>query len=78
MKIRTLISARSRSRAYAVLVLMMFLFTMILLVAATTQSAIWLRAEINLVEKRQIERLQHISIQGVAVPAQPQTPASIP
>ena len=58
--------------------LMIFLSTMVLIVAMTTQSAVWLRSEINLLERRQVERLQRLSAENTSAPAQPQTPSGKP
>ena len=60
------------------LVLIMFLSTMVLIVAMTTQSAIWLRSEISLMERRQVERLQRLSAENARAPAQPGPPSGTP
>jgi len=79
MKIDPFHSSRTRAqRGSAVLVLTLFLSTMILMVAATTQSAIWLRAEIHLVERRQIERWQRLSNEAARPATPPPTPSSAP
>ena len=70
---------RSRSRrGSAVLVLMMLLSTMVLIVAMTTQTAIWLRSEIQLVEKRQVQRLQRQSAENASAPVPSQVPPGTP
>ena len=57
---------------------MIFLSTMVLIVAMTTQSAVWLRSELNLLERRQVERLQRLSAENTSGPSQPQTPSGKP
>jgi hypothetical protein len=62
----------------AVLVLTIYISTMMLMVAATTQSAVWLRKELNLVERRQIERWQRLSGESTQPPAKPKLPPVAP
>jgi hypothetical protein len=72
-------SCRNRpQQGSAVLVLTIFISTMLLMVAATTQSRIWLRTEINLIEKRQVERLQRLSAENTRASARPATSSSAP
>jgi Tfp pilus assembly protein PilX len=77
MKIQpSIISRRGRERGSAVLVLLILLVIMTLLAAANSSALLHLRREVNLLEHRQVVRLNSTPTNAAPTAASPALPES--